>query len=123
MNTATVPATIGSYKLDGLIEIADTPKATASRLRTMLRQRTGLRYSVTVGRGTASNHLYISAGNVDDASAHRDALRAITGRAIGHPLDILLDRSDRIRTLAIVAGADPASEWLDIVAPRRDYGY
>lgn len=123
MNTATIPATVGSYNLDGLAEIAESPKETAALLRTMLRQRTGLRYSVTVGRGTASNHLYISAGNVDDISEHRDAYRAVTGRAIGHPLDILLDRSDRIRTLAIVAGANPAAEWLDVVAPPRDYGY
>jgi hypothetical protein len=124
MNTTTAtPATIGSYTLDGLVEIADSPKETAALHRTMLRQRTGLRFSVTTGRGTAANHLYISAGNVDDISEHRDAYRAVTGRAIGHPLDILLDRSDRVRTLCLVAGADPAAAWLDEVAPRRDYGY
>lgn len=123
MNTATIPTTVGAYKLDGLAEIAESTKETAALLRTMLYDRTGLRFSVTKGRGTASNHLYISAGNVDDISEHRDAYRAVTGRAIGHPLDILLDRSDRMRTLCIIADADPAAEWLDLVAPRRDYGY
>lgn len=121
MNTTTVPATVGSYKVDGIIEIADSPKETAALLRTMLRLRTGLRFSVKTGRGTAANHLYISAGNVDDISEHRDALRAVTGRAIGHPLDILLDRSDRIRTLCLVAGAEIDAAWLDEIAPRRSW--
>jgi len=121
MDTATIPATIGPYNVEGLASIAGSPKETAALLRTMLRQRTGLRFSVTTGRGTAANHLYIAAGNVDDISEHRDAYRAVTGRAIGHPLDILLDRSDRVRTLCLVAGADPVAEWLDLVAPRRSW--
>jgi FAD/FMN-containing dehydrogenase len=41
----------------------------------------------------------------------------------GYSLDILLDRSDRVRTLCLVAGADVDASWLDEVAPRRDYGY
>jgi len=121
MNTTTTPATIGSYTLDGLVEIADSPKETAALLRTMLRQRTGLRFSVTTGRGTAANHLYIGAAALA-SDEQRAAFELIFNRRpMGHPMSILLDRSDRVRTLAIVAGADSDAEWLDLVAPRRSW--
>lgn len=124
MSAAIVPTTVGDYRVDALIEIADSPKETAALLRTMLRRRTGLRFSVRLGRGTASHHLDIATGDPDTADEQRAAFDSIFDRRpMGHPMTILLDRSDRIRTLAIVAGADPAAEWLDIVAPPRSWDW
>jgi hypothetical protein len=90
-----------------LTTVAESAKQTAAMIRTGLRNRTGLRYSVTLGRGTAAHHIYISAGKGVDETAARSALSEILSwPTLGHPLWIVMGHKERLAILTAITGGE-----------------
>jgi hypothetical protein len=87
--------------------VAESTKQTAAMIRTGLRQRTGLSYSVTRGRGTAAHHIYISASKNVDQNAARIALSEVLNRStLGFPFWIVMEHDERVAILTALAGGE-----------------